>query len=311
MKYDDQVPALLKREQQWFGSIISRPIDEDSRMNPVSPSGNPMEVEAAEHIAPSPTLRSAQRIQIYNQQYWWRLLNTLHDIFPLMTRLFGYHDFNRTIAIPYIAKYPPRHWSLTLIGDRMEKWIDEDYHAVDKELVKNAAAIDWAFTDSFLASEMVSISTQHLSDVNGDIADKTLFLQPYIHLFEFDCDFFRYRVEFLKHAPEYWLDNEFPKLDRDQPHYFVLFRNFKNDITWKEVTLAEYRLLKLFQLGTSIDQACQWLELQDDEICDAAMQNLQLWFQEWTGRRWLSLQNPGVSQASHPDSSRTAVLECP
>ena len=138
MKYDEHVPSLLKREQQWFGSIISRPIDVDSKMNPMSPSGIPMEVEAAEHITPSPTLRSAQRIQIYNQQYWWRLLNTLHDIFPLTTRLFGYQDFNRTIGMPYLTKYPPCHWSLTLIGERLERWVEEDYHAGDKELVKNS-----------------------------------------------------------------------------------------------------------------------------------------------------------------------------
>lgn len=107
MTFDAKVPFKLKKTQLWFGSIIGRPIDEDSKMNPISPAGQPIEIEACDFIRPSPTLRPAQRIQIYNQQYWWRLLSSMHETFPLVTRLFGYHDFNKIIAIPYLVKFPP------------------------------------------------------------------------------------------------------------------------------------------------------------------------------------------------------------
>src|SRR4051794_31429096 len=98
--YDSKVPLQLKKELQWFASILARPIDQENQMNPISPSGLSMELEAAQHIAPSPTLRPSQRIQIYNQQYWWRLINVLHESNPMLVRLMGYLDFNRNIAIP-------------------------------------------------------------------------------------------------------------------------------------------------------------------------------------------------------------------
>ncbi len=298
MTYDAKVPTLLKREQQWFGGIIGRPIDEDSRMNPIAPSGEPMEIEAADHIAPSPTLRPAQRIQIYNQQYWWRLLNTLHDSFPMLTRLFGYYDFNKTIGIPYLVKNPPHHWSLNLLGDHLLQWLEGCYHAKDKKLVCNAAHLDWAFSHSFVAGQRPPITVEQLSNAEEreQILSQTIYLQPHIHLFQMEHHLFNFRNEFLKENPEYWLTNDFPKLERDKTYLFILYRNAKKDISWKEISLGEYHLLSFFKQGATIENACDWLEKQDDTLCEEATNNLQLWFQEWSQRGWLSL-SPSLTPA--------------
>jgi len=62
MPFDVRSPQQLKQCQQWFASIIVRPIDEDSRMDLVAPSGVAMEIEAKNYIKPSRTLTSAGRI---------------------------------------------------------------------------------------------------------------------------------------------------------------------------------------------------------------------------------------------------------
>lgn len=289
MMYDTKVPIQLKKTQQWFGHIIGRPIDDDSRMNPLSPSGQPMEIEAADFIAPSPTLRPAQRIQLYNQQYWWRLLNTMQEAFPLVTRLFGFYDFNRTIAVPYLVKYPPRHWSLSLIGDRLSQWAEDNYTAEDKTLVLDAIKLDWSFNYCFIAPELPSLSTEQSSTIDpNNLLKKKVYTQPHLHLFSFDADMFQFRAEFLKHPPDYWMDHDFPELKHGKVNFYCLFRTLNNDISWKEITEVEYQLLRLFRTGTSIEKACNWLENQESSLCDMAMQNLHLWFQEWTVRRWLT-----------------------
>lgn len=292
--YDENVPQSLKREQQWFGSIIGRPIDEDSRMNPISPSGKPMEEEAAQHIMPSPTLRPAQRIQIYNQQYWWRLLNTLHESFPLLTRLFGYYDFNRSIGFPYLTKYPPRHWSLGYLGDRLPRWCAEEYVGKDKKLVSDAALLDWAFTYSFVTARMSPIrgnEVQNETDAAG-LLDKRLYTQPYVYLFKMDYHLFNFREEFIKQDPDHWINNPFPEMDTSKKFHFVMFRNPRNDVAWKEISDGEHFLLSRFVEGATIDEACQALEEQGAAYCDAAMEHLQEWFQEWTIRGWLTTNNP-------------------
>lgn len=287
------VPPALKKEQQWFGSIIGRPIDEDSRMNPISPSGQPMEEEAALHIAPSPTLRPAQRIQIYNQQYWWRLLNTLHESFPLVTRLFGYFDFNRTVGIPYLTKYPPRHWSLSFLGDRLLQWCLEEYQAPDKDLIHHAIELDWAFAYSFIApiNPPLKAEQQALQSGAEAILSNLLYLQPSVFLFELEHDLFKYRTDFLEHEPDHWMHHEFPVLDSIAPYYYILFRSQDSNISWKKLSKGEYLVLKRFQEGASIDGVCEWLENQDEAIQQEAASHLQAWFQEWTRRGWLSLHN--------------------
>jgi hypothetical protein len=289
MTFDAKIPESLKRTQTWFGSIIARPIDVDSQMEPISPSGVSMEVESALYITPSPTLRPAQRIQIYNQQYWWRLLATLHEIFPLVTRLFGYFDFNRKIGIPYLDQYPPNDWSLNNLGNRLPQWIEDEYQEEDKPLVRNAASIDLAYNLSFFSKKYPPIMLENLP-VPGDPAslfDCILYLQPHIYLFELKCDLFHVREEMLKQEPEHWIENDFPALPRDkQPYYFVLFRNHHNHIAYDSISFAAYQILKLFKQGSSVEQVCQWLEGQDEKVSEESSQKLQFWFQEWMIRQW-------------------------
>jgi len=299
MNYDGKVPSLLKKEQQWFGSIIGRPIDEDSRMNPISPSGQPMELEAADHINPSSTLRPAQRIQIYNQQYWWRLLNTLHDSFPMLTRLLGYYNFNRSIAIPYLVKYPPTHWSLNYLGNRLSQWVQEEYLGEDKTLVYDSARLDWAFNYCFTVGELPSLSSEQLPSEAQmeEMLSKPLYAQPHLCLFQIEYDLFDFKIEFMKQDPDYWQEHDFPQLKKDRNYFFVLYRNVRNELSWKEISAGEYHLLGFFQKGTTVEQACEWLEEQDALIYEEAMQSLQLWFQEWSQRGWLSLTAPTPSQS--------------
>jgi hypothetical protein len=126
-------------------------------------------------------------------------------------------------------------------------------------------------------------------DAAGEIFEKTLFLQPYVYLFNFEYDLFKYRFEFLKHDAEYWLNHDFPELDRSRNFYYVLYRNKKNEISYKEISLGEHFILSLFQKGASIDNICELLEDQEPTLYETAAENLQKWFQEWTARGWLCL----------------------
>jgi len=291
MSYDPSVPLKLKTTQQWFGGVISQPIDENSLINPIAPSGNAIETEAPLYISPGPKLLSHQRIQIYNQQYWWRLLTVMQENFPLVTRLFGYHDFNQTLAMPYLVKYPPHHWTLNDLGDRFADWVEEEYHATDKELVLFSAQIDWAYTFSFVCEEAPKIS-------QSEIDSSTLYLQPHLFCFVLPYDLFQFRRQFLLKDPDYWVENDFPKLE----HYpegengcFVLYRNQINDILTERISFEEMTLLKQLQAGRRLDDICAWLEEQPQEsqLYKAASAELGLWFQRWAKLNWLTTKAEG------------------
>lgn len=292
MSFDPHVPTELKDRLVWFASIITRPIDLHSQMMPISPSGISMEVEAARYIAPSPTLRPHQRIQLYNQQYWWRLLSGLHEIFPLVTRLFGYTDFNQTIGIPYLERYPPDTWSLNNIGDKLPRWIKEYYLENDQKLVWESALLDQTFNECFLIEGKIPINGEHQSPETVEaLMNQTLFLQPHVRLFELDNDLFTFREEMIKQDPDYWIEHDFPPLLRERSYYYVIARTVQNHLLWKEISKAEYALLQVFEKGSTMDNACEWLEKQPKEIREESEQQLASWLQDWTVRRWLTLES--------------------
>jgi len=260
--------------QKWFGALIAQPLQADYKIPETTPFGTPVKEEAKKHISPSPTLRSHQRIELYHQQYWWRLLKCLQENFPTLTRLYGYDRFNQEIGIPYLTQNPPTHWALCRLGQSLPDWFTE------KELERDTARIDAATQHAFWTEE------KKPCDFEGeDIVSKKLTLQPHVHLFELGGDLFTFRDTLLKEEVSYWQEHPFPEV-RQGTCFFALYRNPKNYVKWKELTLGEYRLLTLFQEGSTIKEACATIEEEGGEPFREAEELLPLWFREWTFLKW-------------------------
>lgn len=295
LQYDQALPDSLKKVQEWFGSIISRPIDFENRINPVAPSGQPIAIEACTYITPSPTLAPDQRIQLYNQQYWWRLLNTIHEIYPLVVRLFGYRSFNEILGFPYFVRYPPDTWSLHLVGNQLPNFIAEFYQGEDARLVLDSARLDNAFNHGFCAAHTYS-NLSELAQGGGlnHLLSTPLYLQSHFTLIESPYDILTFRREFLKETPEYWLEHDFPNLDHT-PTYIAVFRNEYNDVVAELLAPDEFYFLSLFENGTTIDAACEWLENQENDIFEDSAQHLQNWFHKWFLYQWLTPTTTPIS----------------
>jgi hypothetical protein len=280
-------PLPLQSTQEWFAGVITSPLVDDYAH--IGSDDYFVAEQAGKYIVPSPTLNPYQRIQIYNQQYWWRLLKSMHENFPFAVRLFGYNAFNEEIAIPYLLKYPPNHWSLLLLGEKLPKWISEDYHAPDRPLVLNAVILDLAYTDCFVAEQKKPLNLENVGENPEDLLSQTFYLQPHIHLFKWEYDLMAFRQIFLKEEVEYWLENDFPPLTKEKTQFFILYRTLGNQMAWKELSEAEFTLLEILKKGSSLEAACDFLESQE-ALYEQTAQNLQNWLKEWTLRQWLTLQ---------------------
>ena len=51
--------------------------------------GRPMEEAAADFIKPNDRLSSFERLEIYNRQYWFRVLDCLWDDYPGLRAVLG------------------------------------------------------------------------------------------------------------------------------------------------------------------------------------------------------------------------------
>lgn len=291
--HSEECAYPLKSIQEWFAGVITQRLGENHTIQPYTLQGRLVAEEASKYIVPSRTLSPHQRMQIYNQQYWWRLLNTLHDNFPLVTRLFGTHAFNEKIGIPYLLAHPPSHWSLNLLGEKMAKWIAESYGEPDQTLVFHAAQLDWAFMACAIAPQYSIPNFAEIMGANPEnLLSQLFYLQPHISLFTWEYDLFTFRGSFLKEGNDYWVEHRFPDLPKGKSYYFTLYRNLNNHLAWREIRKEEFLLLERFNRGTTISEACAYIESQEASVYEMVANHLQKWLQEWTQAGWLTVIAP-------------------
>ncbi len=283
---DPHLPPLLFKTQTWLGSLVAQPFQDNEILPANTPSGGSTEEECNQWVSPSPTLKPLERVTLYHQQYWWRLLKCLHSNFPLLTRLFGYRDFNREIAIPYLSACPSTHWALCRLGDTLPQWMRAHYLHEDQELVTLAAAIDWAACLSFYIESTPTIPLSAFSQ--EAILTTPLSLQPHVQLFETKIDLFSFREAFLTQPVDYWNTHPFPEAGYGK-FYFVLYRSPLQLVAWKNLSHGEHKMLSLLNQGLTINQACEKIEEEGGESYGEALEAMPFWFQEWTQLGWLTV----------------------
>ncbi len=289
MKDKTTVPQSLIDLQKWFGSIICNPLQDDRTISPLTPNGNSIKEEAALYLNPSPTLKPHERIQIYNQQYWWRLIGILQSAFPCLLRILGYRIFNKAIAEPYLLDHPPTHWNIDLISANLAEWLISHYKKENAELIQQLAALDWAFCISFFIKENPAIEEKDLSlDAIEKFLTQTLYLQPYIHLFEFNSDLFSFREKLLQKEVPDCKKIILSGSEANQKHRFILYRNPDNLIYYKDLNEIEYYILSQLKSGSSIGDACDHLLQFDENAFQIIKDNISTWFQNWTLQGWLT-----------------------
>lgn len=276
MSLDTRVPKRLYSLQKWFGRVISLPIQE------VDCYGLPLldkelAKEALLHMTNGPILSADKRVAIYNQQYWFRLLSVMQDIFPFVTRLFGYEEFNKQIAEPYLLKYPPSHWSLNELGRNLPNWINKYYKEEDKQLVYEASLIDEAYDRLFYAG--------HLPKIKKMKKQQKLFLQPTLALFSLSSNLFQLRETFLKEDVEYWLENDFPSISWGKKKYFVLYIE-SGKIQYQEIEQSQYFLLNAFEKGSTLADAI--MKMIDHIDSTNIEEKMKTWFYDWVKKGFLS-----------------------
>lgn len=108
---------------------------------------------------PGRELDQAERLAVYNRQYWFRLFTLLQGAFPLTAQLIGLWRFNE-LASDFLIARPPRGWDLGQVGDGFADFLSRALPDTELEVqatqgslpraaLVEAARIDTAYRDVF------------------------------------------------------------------------------------------------------------------------------------------------------------------
>lgn len=179
------------------------PLTPSEHLRPVAPNGRPMRAYAAEFIKPNDRLTSFERLEIYNRQYWYRLLSSLADDFPGLSAIIGNRRFE-AMSKSYLMDCPSRSFTLRDLGSQLETWLRRHpkWAGSRQKLAIDMVRLEWADIEAFDGKAEPFLRSEDLSGV--DPFKLRLNLQPYIQLLDL-----RYPVDDLALEVRPDNDNDF------------------------------------------------------------------------------------------------------
>lgn len=285
----------LRTLQRRVARAVMTPLSPSDRMRRRAADGKPMAVVARQIIKPNDRLTSFERLEIYNRQYWFRVLDAFSDDFPGLRAVLGDRRFN-ALAKHYLTDCPSRSFTMRNLGSRLESWVSKHprYAAGRLELALDMVRLEWAEIEAFDAAFETPVAAATL--VGADPTKLRLRLQPYIRLLDL-----RYPVDDLLLAIKHDVSAEVASNAMQErqkqkkvsavarlnsaPVYLAIHR-MDNTVYFRRLDREEFTILSALHQGRTLERAIV-AGFRSSKIPTPERAALAaVWFQNWSSLAW-------------------------
>ena len=282
--------------QRTMARAVMQPLTFSERMQRTAPDGKPMRAYAARFIKPNDRLTSFERLEIYNRQYWFRLLSSMVEDFPGLRTVLGDARFEN-MSRAYITDCPSRSFTLRNLGAQLESWLHKHPRWAGKKqaLALDIVKLEWAEIEAFDGGAEPPLTAEDLATSAGP--NLRMQLQPYIRLLSL-----RYPVDdLLLEIKKNDDDNDFAsnafterrKKKRVQTvaklkasAIALAVHRIDNTVYFRRLEHEEFTLLTELQQGRTlqkaVDQAFRKIKIPAEELPGL----VQRWFHNWAALGW-------------------------
>jgi putative DNA-binding protein len=293
-------PAELWRLQQMMATVLFRPLTARWRMQKRWVDGRSMDEAAAELIKPNDRLSSFERLEIYNRQYWFRVLDCLWDDYPGLLAIVGRRKFMKLITA-YLVRYPSNSYTLRDLGNRLEKFLREEpqWAAPTEVLALDMVRFEWAQIVAFDGPSKSPITPDEILDTPAERL--CLGLQPYLSLLElnYPVDDFLIAVkkrdsDALRAEASNAVDSTPAAMARRKPirppkraKISLVVHRHNNILYYKRIEQEAFAILSAIAQGATLEDACtKAIAGSNRPNIDWAAQ-IKEWFDDWAALDWL------------------------
>jgi hypothetical protein len=133
-------------------------------------------------------LPAAERLDIYANMYFFRLLDCLREDFPRLATALGEKRFHN-LATDYLLVHPSGNPSLRYLGQRLPAFLAGHALARESACLVDLARLEWARADLFDAADARPLGRDDLADLSaGHGGDLPLCAVPAFRLLRLDHD---------------------------------------------------------------------------------------------------------------------------
>jgi hypothetical protein len=247
---------------------------------------------AGSFIAPNDRLTSFERLEIYNRQYWFRVMGALSEDFPGLRAILGAKRF-RAMTEAYLTECPSRSFTLRNLGSRLPHWLGShpEWMQPNGRLVRDMTNLEWAHIIAFDAAELPPLRPEDLAS-EGMLH---LTLQPYITLLELEYPVDDILLAARKGQRCYTTSSgdggRLPiKNAKPEPGFLAVHRaDFS--VYYKRVEREGYLLLSGIQGGLSLSDALDFAFADSDVGEELQARQIEQWFGTWMSLGWFCKSN--------------------
>ena len=282
--------------QRRMARAVMTPLTNSERMRPVAPDGRSMRAVASQIIKPNDRLTSFERLEIYNRQYWFRVLSAFAEDFPGVRAVLGGRRFD-AMAKAYLIDCPSQSFTLRNLGSCLVNWLEKHptWGGERQNLAVDMARLEWADIEAFDGKRKSSLKPEDLAGANP--AELRLRLQPYVTLLAL-----RYPVDDLllqvrKDSDD--LDvasNTFSERQKRkrvtavaklEPNpIFLAVHRLDEDVYFRRLDREEFAILSAVHAGKSLNAAMgSALRESLTALADRAA-HVEKWFHTWSALGW-------------------------
>src|ERR1700722_12862355 len=173
---------LLAIQRQMAAAVMT-PLTPNERMRLLAPNGRSLRAVANKIIKPNDRLTSFERLEIYNRQYWFRVLSGFAEDFPGLRAVLGTRAFDK-VAEAYLQDCPSTSFTMRNIGSKLEPWLRKHpkFAGPRQHLALDMVRLEWAEINAFDGKRENPLTPADLADPHP--AKLRLRWQPYITLLD-------------------------------------------------------------------------------------------------------------------------------
>jgi Putative DNA-binding domain len=292
MSSDAMNLADLQRE---MAAAVMMPLTADDDMRATAPDGRAMTDVAASFIAPNSRLNAFERLEIYNRQYWYRVLGALAEDFPALRAVVGGSRFE-AMSVAYLSAHPSRSFTLRNLGSKLVEWLiaNPEWTGRRKGLAVDVARVEWAFVEAFDNAERTPLTLDQIATLDEG---SRLGLQPHVQLL--DLNYPADDVAMALHSKDKRQTSEAGVKHEDDGHAPARLPGVRRRPTWvaahrvdfniyyRRMEREEFFTLAALRDGKPLIEALDAGFAESRIAEDRRPQRVQEWFATWAELGWI------------------------
>ena len=282
--------------QRAVARAVMQPLTASERMRGTAPGGGRMSAYASRYIKPNDRLTSLERLEIYNRQYWFRVLGSMAEDFPGLRAILGQRRFEE-MCRAYLAECPSRSFTLRNLGASLEVWLRQNPKWIrgKQTLALDMVLLEWADIEAFDGKAEAALRPE---DLNGSSArDLRLRVQPYVQVLELHYPVDDLALEIREDDnPVDFASNALTETRRsskvravaalEPKQIFLVVHRMDFSVYFRRVEHEEFALLSALRSGKTIERAIE-LAFQRSSVPEFDRAGyVRFRFQTWATLGW-------------------------